>query len=268
MTDEQDGRRTGRPPLGNVGDERAEVDRLRQAVRARELLLEEREWQLAEKTELVRSMLASRSWRLTRPLRALTQSAHKVSVLGNRLSRERPLLEVMFDADWYSRSYGVIGSPERLLRDYLARGWREGRDPMPLLDGEWYAAEYPDRPDGASPLEDFVANPHDRRPNRWFDPAIWRLSPDRPGPDVVTYLGHVADETGAAHEAQGDAHVVARGGQQLADGCAVCVFAHFDVEGVFDPHVIAALAALARCRRIVLCSTAPRIDEDSCRPLL
>jgi hypothetical protein len=247
----------------------AEVRQLRGAVRARELLLEERERQLADKTELVTGMLASRSWRLTRPLRAASQLGRRASaVVRGRRSATRRLMETMFDADWYSKTYGIVGN--RLLEDYLSRGWREGRNPMPLFDSAWYVAEYADRPADTSPLEDFVEHPFARRPNRWFDPTIWRRTPARPGSDVVTYLGELAsahDDPRLGGEDAGNAVVhVSPGSRELEDGCAACVFVHYDADGRVDPHVLSTLAALFRAgRRIVVCSTSPVSDEDSAR---
>src|SRR5262245_18964219 len=73
------------------------VRRLRQAIQARDLLLEERERQLAAKTELVRGILASRSWRLTRPFRAATDLARKASAVRDRGGEERRLAS-LFDS--------------------------------------------------------------------------------------------------------------------------------------------------------------------------
>jgi len=249
-----------RPPHGDEGSAHAaEVRRLRAAIRAREALLEERERQLVEKTELVRSMTASRSWRLTRPLRAATELRRRASAVRGGRSLEHDALEAMFDPEWYARRYGAVGPSETLLDDYLSSGWREGRDPMPLLDGAWYAAQYQGRPSDTSPLEDFVAHASERRPNRWFDPALWNRLPDRAAPDVVTYLGGVAVDL--HREAADSALGVVSGASELEDGCAACVFVHYDTEGRFDPHVASTVAALARCgRRVVVCSTSPALD--------
>ena len=57
----------GRDERREVADE---VRSLQRALRARETLLEERERKLAAANERLQAVLASRSWRLTRPLRA------------------------------------------------------------------------------------------------------------------------------------------------------------------------------------------------------
>ena len=181
----------GSVPSGCASAANLEVElrRVRAALQAREALLEDREQQLAENTELVRTMIASRSWRVTRPLREGTRMLRELTGRGGNPYRRG--LEAMFDPDWYARVYDRPGSPTALLDEYLSTGWREGRNPTPLLDGDWYAAAYPRPGSERSPLEDYVSRPYDRRPNRWFDPTIWRRLPGRPGGDVVAYLAGI-----------------------------------------------------------------------------
>ena len=81
-TSMNEGGRADHPRVSKRIDElAAEVRQLRDAVRARELLLEERERQLADKSELVSGMLTSRSWRLTRPLRTASQLGRRASAV-------------------------------------------------------------------------------------------------------------------------------------------------------------------------------------------
>ena len=132
----------GRDERRDVADE---VRSLQRALRARETLLEERERKLVAANERLEAVLASRSWRLTRPLRACIELARRAAAVVRRTpDSTRRLMVTMFDEDWYARSYGRDG--DCLLDEYLTTGWRQGRDPSPLFDGAWYATEFPERP--------------------------------------------------------------------------------------------------------------------------
>jgi hypothetical protein len=51
----------------------------------------------------------------------------------------------LFDADWYSAHYGVTGSPQQLVEDYLKTSTDDPlRQPSPLFSGAFYLLEHPD----------------------------------------------------------------------------------------------------------------------------
>ena len=251
----------GRDERREVADE---VRSLQRALRARETLLEERERKLAAANERLQAVLASRSWRLTRPLRASIGLARRAAafVRGTPDSTRR-LMVTMFDEDWYARSYGRRG--DGLLDEYLTTGWRQGRDPSPLFDGAWYATEFPERLGETSPLEDFVTHPYSRRPNRWFDPRIWRRLPDHES-DVATFLGGLQ----VVERAPGrNAALRSRpGAVALEDGCAACVYVHHDPDAAFDPHVASTVAALAGAGVLVVVCSTTDVSDEACEPLL
>ena len=255
---------SGRPERHEHSELADEVRSLQRALRAREALLEERERKLVAANERLEAVLASRSWRLTRPLRTCIKLARRAAADVRRTpDPTRRLLVTMFDEDWYARSYGRSG--DGLLDEYLTTGWRQGRDPSPLFDGAWYATEFPERLGETSPLEDFVTHPYSRRPNRWFDPRIWRRLPDHEA-DVATFLGglHVEERDPAR-----DAVLRSRAGVvPLEDGCAACVYVHHDADEAFDPHVASTVAGLTRAGlRVVVCSTS-NVSDEACDPLL
>ena len=91
----------------------------------------------------------------------------------------------IFDEKWYERVYGLAGDRTRLLRDYIQEGAKAGRNPNPLFDGDWYAANNPDLA-GMSRLkqaEHFVTTGglERRSPHPFFDAAFYLES----NPDVA-----------------------------------------------------------------------------------
>lgn len=109
------------------------------------------------------TILESRAWQLTRPLRQLTGMlsyvrdiglARAVSLLRKRrlvrdLQFQRELAVIdrsgMIDSSWYLARYPDVADADvEPVRHYVLFGTAEGRDPHPLFDTSWYLDRYPD----------------------------------------------------------------------------------------------------------------------------
>ena len=180
-------------------------------------------------------MTASRWWRITRPLRAATGLLRKVSALGRRGDSRRLSLDVLFDADWYARDVRQLGRAPPSSSTTISRpaGGRAATRHRCSTGMVRRRSIPPDRPRAdVSPLEDFVAHPYDRRPNRWFDPMIWRRFPDLSRPRSLVALPRgacgapwrFAIERGCPSAPVG----ARRGARKLEGGCAAHVYVHYD----------------------------------------
>ncbi len=120
---------------------------------------------------------------------------------GGTTPAPRPLgIELLVDAEWYRRQYPDVADRDPLTH-YLETGWREGRDPGPLFDTDWYTATYPEA--AAAPLPHFLANGPSRllRPNPLLDPDWYaRTHPlvREQGWDPVTHYIAVGRQEGLA----------------------------------------------------------------------
>ncbi len=215
-------------------------------------------------------MLASRSWRLTRPLRAgRGHSRATACAVGGRDPSDTQL-----EAHVRRRLVRPRRTARRARRgasrDYLARGWREGRDPSPLLDGAWYVARVP-RPADGDRARSKTSSRHSVRPAP--EPVVrpdrlatrFRIGRARTSSRIWAGLA-VAPTTRSDGLGDGDC---LEGVQaiELDDGCAACVFVHYDPEGTFDPHVVVdarrARALRAPRRRLHDVPDARRADAAS-----
>ena len=82
-----------------------------------------------------------------------------------------------FDAHWYLRRYPDVAAAKiDPLRHFVDYGDEDGRFPNPIFETDWYRAEYLDGNTRANALIDYLrqGQRHDRRPNRWLDPAGYR----------------------------------------------------------------------------------------------
>lgn len=107
------------------------------------------------------------------------------------------------DASWYLTQNQNAAGTNPLLH-YLTHGWKEGRNPHPLFDGNWYLQQNPDvATSGTNPLVHYV---------RWG----WREGRN-PHPlfDSVFYLECNPDVAEA--EAEPLSHYVLEGGYQARD---------------------------------------------------
>lgn len=98
--------------------------------------------------------LTSRSWRISRPLRAwngVRRRLHERQITTENATAEPvvPPPLTLFDADWYRERSGQPAGPvEAALDDYRTRGADLGLSPHPLFDPAWYAAQVPTVPPG------------------------------------------------------------------------------------------------------------------------
>lgn len=66
-------------------------------------------------------------------------------------------LNVIFDADFYRRQPGLALDGIAPLTHYLARGWKEGRDPCALFDTRFYLSQLPEAASsGLAPLLHYI----------------------------------------------------------------------------------------------------------------
>ena len=82
----------------------------------------------------------------------------------------------VFDEEWYRRRYPDVQADDAFAH-FVTRGWREGRDPHPAFDTDWYLAAYPGTVEsGTDPLTHFLDHGRQRsfRPNPLFDPDGYR----------------------------------------------------------------------------------------------
>jgi SAM-dependent methyltransferase len=142
-------------------------------------------------------VLASRSWRWTKPLRAL---GNRTTAVRRALSplvrppdwlRRRAELRLLretrlFDAAFYLESYpDVARSGLGAIEHYLCYGAAEGRDPHALFDTEYYLSHGRDLEGFHTPLAHYLQRgaAAGRNPNALFDQAFYEAT----GPDVASF---------------------------------------------------------------------------------
>ena len=148
---------------------------LRETLDSRECAIDDLTARAAAAEHQLHGVLASRSWRLTKPLRAVGNEvrrivrAIRVPAAGwqnprawsterwQRRPEYRTIAESgLFDAAWYRARYPDVAAAEvDPLVHYLKRGAAEGRDPHPLFDARHYASAV-QLPPGTNPLLHFV----------------------------------------------------------------------------------------------------------------
>lgn len=114
--------------------------------------------------ERLDGLLASRSWRLTRPVRAILRLASKTGApeveSGTEIGADLSLLResTMFDADWYLETYpDVRQAGMDAIAHYLEFGAAEGRDPGPNFSTLSYLMANEDvARDGINPLAHYL----------------------------------------------------------------------------------------------------------------
>ena len=96
----------------------------------------------------------------------------------------------LIDADWYIAQYQDLTTDDP-CRHYLTEGWRQGRDPGPLFDTDWFLASYPAaRVAEVNPLDYFLewGSRLLLRPNPLFDPRWYAAAhPRANGSDPFTH---------------------------------------------------------------------------------
>lgn len=106
----------------------------------------------------IEALRSSFSWRLTRPLRAVTGRARGLARRLRRLTpgglgergkalamRRKVAQSGLFDARWYLEQYPDIAAARTdPLTHFMVTGWREGRQPGPKFDVNYYRYAHPD----------------------------------------------------------------------------------------------------------------------------
>jgi SAM-dependent methyltransferase len=118
-------------------------------------------------------------WTVTLQLSRRLAERKRIRIeLQNNLNLARKIVEAgLFDRDCYARQVPKFAKVRPSALDaavhYLTHGSRKGRQPNPLFDPKWYAAEYPDVVEtGIEPLVHYLlcGSAEGRKPNPFFDP--------------------------------------------------------------------------------------------------
>lgn len=100
-----------------------------------------RQQHLREMADLRRSYENSRSWRISRPFRAVTNLRRRRPPTPSAVVP--PEIEAFFSPLWYSQQTGVDLDHASGLAHYLSQGRSGGISPHPLFDPSWYAEQLP-----------------------------------------------------------------------------------------------------------------------------
>ena len=149
----------------------------------------------------LQAVLASRSWRLTAPLRRFSETRRRVASAAGpvrtltgvrrwvreRVTRRRDSARLdasgLFDARWYRERYPDIGNAKvDPLVHYFKWGAHEGRDPHPLFDTSFYLESNPDvAAAGVNPFLHYLSTggAEGRDPHPCFDSSFYlEANPD------------------------------------------------------------------------------------------
>jgi hypothetical protein len=133
-----------------------EVDRLRAETDGLRRQTNQLHKQLSAAEKQIENVCASKSWRLTAPLRSLKKLTWgRYRALRQNRNDCRLLAESgLFDAGWYLSHYpDVRGGAVNPILHYLQHGAREGRDPSAGFVTLWYLKQNPDVAEsGINPL--------------------------------------------------------------------------------------------------------------------
>ena len=136
-----------------LGERVAELDQLKP--RASLLSVE-----LAKRTEQLNSVLQSRAWRLTAPLRAVAKLRPHSRLEARQMKLDSELIAQsgLFDVEWYlSQNPEVATHGADPIAHYLKQGALEGRDPSRTFSSQWYLEQNPDvRAAGFNPLVHYL----------------------------------------------------------------------------------------------------------------
>jgi GT2 family glycosyltransferase/SAM-dependent methyltransferase len=115
---------------------------------------------LTKRTEQLNSVLRSRTWKLTAPLRALGKLRPQFYYERRQSKADAQLIAQsgLFDRDWYlSQNPDVATQCADPIVHYLRHGALEGRDPNPTFSSAWYLEQNPDvRAAGFNPLVHYL----------------------------------------------------------------------------------------------------------------
>src|ERR1022692_4168771 len=136
-----------------LGEREAELDQ----VKARASLLSV---ELAQHIEQLNSILQSRAWRLTAPLRAVAKLRPRSRLEARQMKMDSELIAQsgLFDVAWYlSQNPDIATHGADPIAHYLKQGALEGRDPSRTFSSQWYLEQNPDvRAAGFNPLVHYL----------------------------------------------------------------------------------------------------------------
>jgi glycosyltransferase involved in cell wall biosynthesis len=144
--------------LDDIRNEGAQHRRELRAALADERLQNKRLAADLERVNRARNRLASSlSWRITAPVRSTVMGcrsgARIVINAAQRISSAcrggRTDQQILNDSGLFDEALYLRNSPDAIgqgtpVQHYLTRGWREGRRPHALFDGDWYRRQNPD----------------------------------------------------------------------------------------------------------------------------
>lgn len=109
------------------------------------------------RTEL-KSVVGSRSWRLTSPIRSYSKQSKKVKIAMLEEQKAQVANSGLFDEAWYLETYpDVAKSQVNPIEHYLKAGAYEGRNPSETFDTTWYLIYYRDVTEsGLNPLIHYI----------------------------------------------------------------------------------------------------------------
>jgi GT2 family glycosyltransferase/SAM-dependent methyltransferase len=116
--------------------------------------------ELAKRTEQLNSVLQSRAWRLTAPLRAVAKLRPHSRPEARQMKMDSQLIAQsgLFEVGWYlSQNPEAATHGADPIAHYLKQGALEGRDPGPTFSSQWYLEQNPDvRAAGFNPLVHYL----------------------------------------------------------------------------------------------------------------
>ncbi len=116
--------------------------------------------ELTQRTEELSSILQSRTWRLTAPLRAIRELRSDSHPELDQLKKDKLLISQspLFDVGWYlEQNPDVAQQGADPVDHYIHHGAFEGRDPSQAFSSNWYLEQNPDvRAAGFNPLVHYL----------------------------------------------------------------------------------------------------------------
>lgn len=103
--------------------------------------------QLVLATRELQGIKSSPAWKISKPVRKVTNALGKANSTNRKLKHDIGLLHTseLFDAQWYLETYPDVKDSEiDPAEHYLLYGASEGRYPSQEFDSNWYLERYPD----------------------------------------------------------------------------------------------------------------------------
>ena len=89
---------------------------------------------------------------------------------------------IFFNSSWYRNQYSDIGDNEDLAKHYFLYGWKEGKNPSPIFDGDCYLDFYQDvKNKKVNPLLHYIKSISKKTKKR----KRYLVDPSHPGCDIL-----------------------------------------------------------------------------------